>query len=1693
MITQAGNTYSISALQGTEPAAAFYSYGNPFGSSANTGLELNNGLILFLYEDINTGIISLFLIADIANSGSGGSLQFDLNCLPSTAFISVEDDPGEFSGSPPLFSGNWSWSSCCTDGGVIEDIGCNNTINLDLLISSGIDSIVWLTGDINMPDQILLDLSGQAITISCGSGGICCPLGFDTQVTVVDATCPDTPNGSITLVPQDGLPPYSYDWSNGDATSQIGNLLPGSYGVTVTDSQGCTEELTVDVNVSPGNPAANPAAIDLCSTTSTGVFDLTSVNNIVNAGSGFNVLWFQNADMTGAIGNPTNYLSGDATVYAVVDNGSCLSVPVPVVLTILQSPIANPASIHSCELNNDMAVFDLTTLDGEINGGSGNVLWYLDMNLSTPIPNPSSYVSVSMTIYAVINDGQCVSDPVEVELIVDPKPEGFPADMNLCGDDAYEAIFDITLLDLQVSDGLGTVIWYSDLQLNDPIFNPAAYQTTTTIVYATVFDGVCYSDPVQVHLTVDPTPVGNPITIETCDDGSSEVLLDLTDYETQVGGNAGGVDWYFDIFLTEPIPNPTNFLTEATVIYATVDNGLCISEPVAVTIILQMNTEGNPTSLSTCADSTGQGAFNLVSIENIVSGGVGTVLWYEDAFGNFPIATPSSFTTSGTTVYAQITDGVCQSEFIPVDLIIINTVSATSTVYNACDDGSGIALFDLTTIESVVSNNSGVVSWYFDSLGTLPISPVDSFPSGDTTIYARVTAGSCVSDIVPVDLMVLPSPQSAGITLDFCGDTNALATIDLTSLDSLVSGNTGNVTWFSDSLLMNSISTPAAFLTGDTMLYAVVSIGSCFSDPAAVVLNVADGLVANSITLHFCIPAGDTMLIDLTQSNINVAGGPGQVNWFLDSLGTIPVPVPDAYPGVSTTVLYANITEGNCSSAMVPVDLIILAAPVATVFTFSKCGLTGQQVLFDLLSIDSFISDNTGNVNWFLDPGASIPIITPGAFLSGDSVVYATVTNGFCISAVAVVNLDVTDSLNANSLVIQSCQLNTDTATINLTFYNGVVNGGSGAVIWFTDSLGIDTIFNPATYITSGDTVYAIVMADGCQSNIAMIPIEVAASAYPSPACGFTSIDSLSVSWMAVSDQFSLTYSINGNLIGSNQLTSANQFNLGGLGQGDTLKLWVTALYDSICTTPLTDTVTCITDVCPLQTITFVNLSNVYCRDDDPVQLMINPPGGQLTGQGLTGNIFDPNQVVGNNTLIQYSFQDMVTGCVYDTAITVTIEDPMLPPTLSCLAPTLDAVTFDWPAGASNYGYEFITNTGPVTGPLQTANSTLLFSNLQEGDSVTLTLWVIGTAPCGNSDSVTLTCYTKVCPHADIQITDPGLFCSDDNPVQLQVMVNGLPGIPDIHWSGPGISNPAGTFDPKLANSGTNTLTVSVEDDGCVYDSTLDVVVHPQPESLFNLDGIPCIDTSMQVQFTGQASGNAQYSWQFSGGDTTQINSPEQFFIHWGQPGDYLVSLIITDDGCTSVPYSLPVTIDAPLDSLVLDCQEEDYHSLTISWLPVAGAQQYQVVSSAGSGRVNGNTYTVSQLPDNLTVSILVTAIGTSACGPVSATIDCKTLEFIPPKAFIPNIFSPNHDGINDIFYIQANPQVTDINEFRIFDRWGNMVFEKFNFKPDDPSQGWDGTFQDKLMNPAVFTYWVEYKTIYDTVETVAGDVTLVR
>ncbi|MBK7407770.1 MAG: gliding motility-associated C-terminal domain-containing protein [Saprospirales bacterium] len=75
---------------------------------------------------------------------------------------------------------------------------------------------------------------------------------------------------------------------------------------------------------------------------------------------------------------------------------------------------------------------------------------------------------------------------------------------------------------------------------------------------------------------------------------------------------------------------------------------------------------------------------------------------------------------------------------------------------------------------------------------------------------------------------------------------------------------------------------------------------------------------------------------------------------------------------------------------------------------------------------------------------------------------------------------------------------------------------------------------------------------------------------------------------------------------------------------------------------------------------------------------------------------------------------------------------------------------------------------------------------------------------------------------------------------------------------------------------------------------------------------------------------------------------------------------------------------------------------------------------------------------------------------------------------YVPNIFSPNFDGINDRLTVFAGKSVRQINSLKVFSRWGELVFEQYNFPPNDPGFGWDGSFNGRKIQEGTFVWLAE-------------------
>ncbi len=96
-------------------------------------------------------------------------------------------------------------------------------------------------------------------------------------------------------------------------------------------------------------------------------------------------------------------------------------------------------------------------------------------------------------------------------------------------------------------------------------------------------------------------------------------------------------------------------------------------------------------------------------------------------------------------------------------------------------------------------------------------------------------------------------------------------------------------------------------------------------------------------------------------------------------------------------------------------------------------------------------------------------------------------------------------------------------------------------------------------------------------------------------------------------------------------------------------------------------------------------------------------------------------------------------------------------------------------------------------------------------------------------------------------------------------------------------------------------------------------------------------------------------------------------------------------------------------------------------------------------------------------------------------------------NVYVPNAFSPNNDGVNDAFTVFAGVNVAEIKNFKVFSRWGELVFERSQFLPNDLSLGWDGTFRGQKVQRGVFVWRAEIAYIDGAVFSLSGDVVLVE
>jgi gliding motility-associated-like protein len=252
-------------------------------------------------------------------------------------------------------------------------------------------------------------------------------------------------------------------------------------------------------------------------------------------------------------------------------------------------------------------------------------------------------------------------------------------------------------------------------------------------------------------------------------------------------------------------------------------------------------------------------------------------------------------------------------------------------------------------------------------------------------------------------------------------------------------------------------------------------------------------------------------------------------------------------------------------------------------------------------------------------------------------------------------------------------------------------------------------------------------------------------------------------------------------------------------------------------------------------------------------------------------------------------------------------------------------------------------------------------------------------------------------------------------------------------------------------------------------------------------DSVVCIHSSLQNtgKFIQPDTSVVTWQWNFPNGNASILqNPPTQVY---NTAGTFVITTIATNSsGCKdttrqniyvnplpvvnmpghmTIQNGFPVTIPAT------------YTPNTISWIwspspglscsncpkPEAGPKfdtRYQVYFTDANGCIN-------------TGNVLVTVI-------------CKN-----SNLFIPNTFSPNGDGSNDIFYPRGKG-LERVILLRIFNRWGEVVFENRNFQVNDPASGWNGTYKGQKPKADVYVYQAQVFCDNGDIITLNGNIALI-
>lgn len=360
-------------------------------------------------------------------------------------------------------------------------------------------------------------------------------------------------------------------------------------------------------------------------------------------------------------------------------------------------------------------------------------------------------------------------------------------------------------------------------------------------------------------------------------------------------------------------------------------------------------------------------------------------------------------------------------------------------------------------------------------------------------------------------------------------------------------------------------------------------------------------------------------------------------------------------------------------------------------------------------------------------------------------------------------------------------------------------------------------------------------------------------------------------------------------------------------------------------------------------------------------------------------------------------------------------------------------------------------------------------------------------------------------------------LCSNDTLLLTALSVPGVLGngspngsVPVVYvWAGPAFGNGNYTtssstikLSPPLDQVAGFYIVYAKQGNCRSVETSFSVTVKQAPTKPALITRNPlCVGDALNIQAVSTIAGsNPQLDYTWTGPGLNVPVHAQSFSI---------ANVAVKDAGLYSITVTAPATgCSAKTDTLI---GVGNYPDITLGPSPVTLPTGTQLpltptVLNAGMEKVLPiQRYTWTPSTDikcnDAACEKAVATVKNSICYLVKATniYGCSDTASICINAFcesaqlyIPNAFTPDGDNVNDVFMVRATG-IASVKSFRIFNRYGDIVFEKYNFAPNTPAYGWNGLINGRQGVPAVYVFVVEVVCENGTEYKKHGNVTLLR